>query len=92
MASIPAARLDTLTGRLLIDYAYRSEGEQRAGQMQLMASAKTPSRYEGSWRTEATNGNTYAGDLYLDFAKDGSAEGEYTFGGASYEIGIRWRE
>ena len=89
LATIPSVGLDA-AGALTIAYRYRSEGEDRAGEMTLRPRER-PGVYRGSWRTEATNGNVYAGELTLRFADDGTAAGTYTYAGAEYGIAIRRR-
>ncbi|SMB99485.1 hypothetical protein SAMN00120144_0221 [Hymenobacter roseosalivarius DSM 11622] len=83
IARIPAAHWAHDT--LVVDYAYFSEGEQRQGRMSL-AWQPPANRFEGTWRTQADNGNVYQGPLYLVFQENGEATGQYTFLGSRYAI------
>jgi len=86
VASIPIATLSE-KGTLFIKYTYESDGEKRNGEMTLLLNLTTK-RYEGGWKTIADNGNTYQGDLYFEFEKDGQANGFYQFGGTNYKLTI----
>jgi len=86
MATIPAATTSE-EGELYIEYAYRSGQENRNGKMTL--SDKGNNRFEGNWKTDADNGNSYQGSLYFVFDKLGNADGYYKFGGSDYKITIR---
>lgn len=88
LASIPSAHVDS-AGALTVAYRYRSDGENRAGAMTLRPTSAGSNHYEGQWRTGATNGNAYAGDLHLDFADGGTAAGQYTYAGSACGIAIR---
>jgi len=85
IATIPKATLSE-KGELYIEYAYHSGGENRNGKMTLYD--KGNHRFEGNWKTDADNGNSYQGTLYFVFDKFGNADGYYKFGGSDYKITI----
>lgn len=85
LASIPKATLSK-KGELYIEYAYHSGGENRNGKMTLYD--KGNHRFEGNWKTDADNGNSYQGTLYFVFDKFGNGDGYYKFGGSNYKINI----
>ena len=91
LASLPEARLDTTTAELFVAYRYATGTAQRTGAMTLRPARGRPAHYVGRWRTVEDDGTVYAGDLYLDFAADGTAVGAYTFGAAGYGTAIRRR-
>ncbi len=86
IAAIPSAKLSA-EDILDIHYAYTSGDEKRKGQM-LLVWIEGANRFEGSWETKADNGNVYKGTMYFIFAKDGTANGWYDYGGNAYEIKI----
>ena len=85
VATIPKASLDK--GELHIEYAYQSESENRKGKMTLQD--KGNNRFEGNWKTNADNGNSYQGTLFFEFDETGNAKGYYKFGGGDFEISIQ---
>lgn len=85
IATIPTASFENNT--LKIEYAYFSEGENRKGKMTLIFNPET-NRFEGSWQTNADNGNVYKGSLYFVFDENGEANGEYQFAKSNYKITI----
>ena len=85
IASLPTATLSD-AGELYIEYAYNSAGEKRNGKMTLQN--KGNNRYEGNWKTDADNGNSYQGSLYFVFSENGEGFGFYKFSGSDYKITI----
>lgn len=85
LASISKATVSE-DGVLYIEYSYKSGIENRNGKMTLRYKSKN--HFEGNWKTEADNGNSYQGTLYFIFDKDGTADGYYKFGGSDYKITI----
>lgn len=85
LATIPKATISK-EGVLYIEYSYKSGAENRNGKMTL--NNKSNNRFEGEWKTDADNGNSYQGTLYFFFNKNGTAEGYYKFGGSDYKITI----
>lgn len=73
-------------GALIIEYTYQAGTEKRTGSMVLQTTKAH--HYEGNWKTVADSGQEYAGSLYFDFKKDGTANGYYQFAGNSYKITI----
>ena len=88
LASLPEVHLDATTAELFVAYRYTTGTAQRAGEMTLQPATDDPSHYTGNWRTVEDDGTVYAGELYFDFADDGTATGEYSFGGRQYAIAI----
>ena len=86
IARIPTATLSK-QNVLSVAYTYRSEGEDRSGNMELFLDEKSD-QFVGNWKTVAENGNVYQGRLYLVFEESGEASGSYQFLGASYKINI----
>lgn len=85
LATIPRATVSE-EGLLYIEYSYKSGIENRNGKMTL--ENKSNNRFEGEWKTDADNGNSYQGTLYFVFDKNGAADGYYKFGGSDYRITI----
>lgn len=85
VASIPEAAI-LENGDLYVVYAYTSGGENRKGNMTL--ADQSNNRFEGHWKTDADNGNSYQGTLYVVFDASGNGKGYYQFGGQDYEIAI----
>ena len=85
IASIPDAKLAE-NGELFIEYIYTSGGENRECKMTLFS--RCNHRYEGNWKTDADNGNSYDGTLYFVFDERGNAKGVYKYGGGDYDITI----
>lgn len=85
LATIPKATISD-EGVLYIEYWYKSGNENRTGKMTL--NKKSNNRFEGEWKTNADNGNSYQGTLYFVFDKNGTAIGYYKFGGSDYKITI----
>ena len=86
IATIPKATLSE-SGELYIEYAYHSGGENRNGKMTLYDKGKN--RFEGKWKTDADNGNSYQGTLYFVFDELGNGSGNYKFGRSDYQITIQ---
>lgn len=86
LAKIPKASI-TKDGLLYIEYVYKSEAENRNGKMTLYN--KMNNRFEGTWKTDADNGNSYRGTLYFVFDELGNAEGYYKFSGSDFKITIQ---
>lgn len=89
IAKITAAKLISET-ELFIAYAYMSGGENRNGKMTLHPTAS--GTWQGDWKTDADNGNSYSGTLYFNFTENGEATGKYRFGGADYRISINKKQ
>ncbi len=86
LATIPHATISD-KGILSIEYSYKSGSENRNGKMTLEEN-KSNNRFEGEWKTDADNGNSYQGTLYFVFNENGTANGYYQFGGSDYKITI----
>jgi hypothetical protein len=85
LASIPKASLSP-TNELYIEYRYTSGDENRNGKMTLVPTKDD--RFEGHWKTDADNGNSYSGPLHFVFKENGEAEGVYKYAGSDYKITI----
>ena len=86
IATVPMATLSN-KNILYIEYAYRSEGENRKGEMTLEPNQKTK-RFEGTWKTVADKGNVCQGNIYLELEEDGQAKGFYEYDETDYGITI----
>lgn len=85
IANIPVASLSA-DNLLYIEYHYDTGNEKREGKMTLNLASNN--RFEGNWKTDADNGNTYSGSLYFEFKDNGEALGYYKFGEVDYKITI----
>lgn len=85
IAGIPVATLSN-DNVLYIEYHYNSGNEKRKGKMTL--TLVSDNRFEGNWKTDADNGNSYDGALYFQFDGNGEASGYYKYGGSDYKITI----
>jgi len=86
LASITSARVLN-SDQIRIEYKYEAGNESRSGYMLLNETSNH--RYEGTWHTNAHNGNSYKGTLHFVFSPNGEAKGKYLYAGNNYSIELK---